>query len=130
MFMNARINGRMIRMKVDTGANSTSLNSAEWFRLATSCVASTNIQAIVDVNRFTTNSVQRELRLECRLGDVIQKDFPIRYLGRDDNLLGMDFFQHYIVTFDFKMGKAYFEDWAAHQASEAIGAQSTPQPQR
>ena len=111
MFINAQIDGRTIRMKVDTGSNHTTLSSAEWSRLVTSGVVTTNVRGAFDVNGYTTNKMVRELRCTCAVGNVIRRDFPVE---EDDagNLLGMDFLRHYIVTFDIKAGKAYFEDVA------------------
>ena len=114
-FRNAQFNGRMILMKVDTGSDSTSISSKDWAILATSGAVSTNQCTMADINGVATNCPQRKLRLECKLGDTIRDGFSVKD-GGEENLLGMDFFQHHITTFNFKKGKACLKDWATNEA--------------
>ena len=117
MFMDAEICGQKRRMRVDTGSTCTTLNSAEWPRLPISVGSSTNSSSvqtnITNINGVKTTNEAPLFRAECNLGNGIRKNLTL--LKSAENLLGMDFFRHYTVTFDFENGNAYFKDYATNQ---------------
>ena len=123
VYMDALVNGEKVHMFVDTGSNVSSLNFTDWSRVATtSGIAATKaLGNTTDAKGTLTNRNVRELFCDCKVGDVTCLHFPVEE-DEGDSKLGMDFFQHGIVTFDFKAEKAYFENWETNQAPAAIQA--------
>jgi predicted aspartyl protease len=103
------VGGLKFRMKVDTGANSTELTSADFARViaAGATQARVRVAGAVDVNGYTENKVVRAVLAECRAGALTRKDFVLRE-GRT-NLLGMDFLRDHVITFDGTTGQAWIE---------------------
>ena len=110
MFVTAQINGRDVRMKIDTGATASFLGREDWAAVTASSATPAKVRH--KENLATINEVaageRKELSTRFKLGFLSSNDFP--WVQGDYNLLGMNFFSRSIVTFDPKTRKVYFEN--------------------
>jgi predicted aspartyl protease len=110
MFVTAQINGRDVRMKIDTGATASFLGPGDWTAVMASGATPAKVRP--KENLATINEVaagdRKELSTQFKLGYLSSNDFPL--VQGDYNLLGMNFLSRSIVTFDPKTQKVYFEN--------------------
>jgi predicted aspartyl protease len=122
IWMDVQLNGRSLRMRVDTGGNVTHVKATDFDLLATTGEVSTLRNALADINGLTTNVCA--LTAECNVGNGLSTNIVVH--KGDMNLLGMDFFRHWNVAFDVKDGNAYFEDHERTPGSCLPSTRSTP----
>lgn len=120
IYTNMVVDGQSIKMMIDSGASMTIVDPQTSDTLKERGKIQerqTVIAKIANINKAEKKEIQVLSINQLALGDLVVKNHSAYCLDAP-NLFGMNFFKHYVVTFDFREKKMYCHENAACKAKK------------